>query len=302
MPEYCAMRRARGEAKMRAPLGCAVGVDSAGACPVAPPFRGGNWAGVSFAGAGFALASGTRASRIAFIAEGISPDGAASALSPSPSSTAMGVFTFTASAPSGTSNFPTRPSSMASNSIVALSVSISARISPVLTVSPSLTCHFASFPSSMVGESAGMRIWVDTSDAPRQHALGHVALPVLSVEGLHAHGENTRLVETARVHAVAVGMRARHIEGFDAAYRTEHVLRGPGVELIRSERLFALKEPEAILRDDQMQEAALRADRAIALKNVQIVRCEDLKGNGPAVAAALFPIQCVGVRHRSHAR
>src|SRR3546814_5719961 len=50
------------------------------------------------------------------------------------------------------------PSSTASNSIVALSVSISASRSPAETVSPSLTSHFASVPASMVGESAG--IWM----------------------------------------------------------------------------------------------------------------------------------------------
>ncbi len=78
--------------------------------------------------------------------------------SPSWVSSAIGALTLTPSAPSGTSNFAMRPSSMDSNSIVALSVSISARISPVLTVSPSLTCHLASLPSSMVGDSAGIRI------------------------------------------------------------------------------------------------------------------------------------------------
>ena len=41
--------------------------------------------------------------------------------------------------------------------MVALSVSISAITSPALTVSPTFTCHLASVPSSMVGESAGIR-------------------------------------------------------------------------------------------------------------------------------------------------
>ena len=49
------------------------------------------------------------------------------------------------------------PSSTASTSIVALSVSISAITSPEATVSPSRTCHFASFPSVMVGDRAGIR-------------------------------------------------------------------------------------------------------------------------------------------------
>ena len=72
----------------------------------------------------------------------------------------MGVFTFTPSLPSDTMILPIVPSSTASNSIVALSVSISARMSPEATVSPSLTSHFASVPSSMVGDSAGMSISV----------------------------------------------------------------------------------------------------------------------------------------------
>ena len=89
-------------------------------------------------------------------------DASSAALSSSPSSksTAMGVFTFTSSVPSAIRILPITPSSTASNSIVALSVSISAMMSPEATVSPSLTSHLASVPSSMVGERAGMRILI----------------------------------------------------------------------------------------------------------------------------------------------
>src|SRR6266853_2528204 len=48
------------------------------------------------------------------------------------------------------------PSSTASTSIVALSVSISARTSPARTVSPSLLTQRAILPSVIVGESAGI--------------------------------------------------------------------------------------------------------------------------------------------------
>ncbi len=82
------------------------------------------------------------------------------AFSPSCSSTAIGVFTATPSAPSATSNLPIRPSSTASTSIVALSVSISARTSPAETSSPSDFSHFASFPSVIVGDSAGINTWM----------------------------------------------------------------------------------------------------------------------------------------------
>src|SRR4051812_6621425 len=55
---------------------------------------------------------------------------------------------------------PIRPSSTASSSIVALSVSISASTLPLVTWSPSRTSHLASLPSVMVGDSAGIRICV----------------------------------------------------------------------------------------------------------------------------------------------
>src|SRR6516165_11460323 len=47
---------------------------------------------------------------------------------------------------------------MASYSIVALSVSISAITSPVLTGSPSFLSHLARLPFSIVGDSAGIRM------------------------------------------------------------------------------------------------------------------------------------------------
>src|ERR1700730_8469637 len=63
-------------------------------------------------------------------------------------------------APSGTRIFAITPSSIASYSMVALSVSISASTSPALTLSPSFLSHLARLPFSMVGDSAGIRILV----------------------------------------------------------------------------------------------------------------------------------------------
>ena len=89
-----------------------------------------------------------------------------SALSPSSIRTAMAVFTLTPSVPSAIKILPMIPSSTASNSIVALSVSISAKMSPDFTVSPSLTIHLDKVPSSIVGERAGIRISVAISISP----------------------------------------------------------------------------------------------------------------------------------------
>src|SRR5664279_3981179 len=99
--------------------------------------------------------------------------------------TAIGVFTATSAVPSGTRIFPMVPSSVASTSIVALSVSISAMISPDLTASPSFLSHLARLPFSMVGDNAGMStsigIFVFLS-VDVGVKLGHVRLRIVGGE------------------------------------------------------------------------------------------------------------------------
>ncbi len=70
----------------------------------------------------------------------------------------MTALTFTPSVPAGTTILASVPSSTASTSMVALSVSISAITSPAATLSPSFFSHLETLPSSIVGESAGIRI------------------------------------------------------------------------------------------------------------------------------------------------
>src|SRR3984893_8193909 len=116
----------------------------------------------SFAGS-LNPAAGAGGGAVATRATGSAPlagAGGARASSPSSAITAIGVLTATLSVPPGTRIFASVPSSTASTSIVALSVSISARTSPERTASPSFFSHFASLPCSIVGESAGMRMFV----------------------------------------------------------------------------------------------------------------------------------------------
>src|SRR4051794_40317192 len=96
--------------------------------------------------------------------------------------------------------------------MVALSVSISAMTSPEETVSPSLTCHLASLPSSIVGERAGMVIsmlisasladvfvpefWI-VLDEFRHHVL---AARLLVVDHVHP-GERHHVLEPLEVPA-----------------------------------------------------------------------------------------------------
>ena len=78
----------------------------------------------------------------------------------------MVALTFTPSVPSGTTIRPRTPSSTASTSMVALSVSISAITSPGLTESPSCLSQRASVPSSIVGDRAGIVTAIGMLGAP----------------------------------------------------------------------------------------------------------------------------------------
>src|SRR6185503_1640000 len=75
--------------------------------------------------------------------------------------------------PSGTMTLISCPSARATSSITALSVSTSARVSPVFTASPSCFVHLTRRPSSIVGDSASMWTLVamgwllEVEDAPR---------------------------------------------------------------------------------------------------------------------------------------
>ena len=162
-PLSAAIRRARGEAKMRIPSDAA---DAAGAVEC------------SVVGVASSAETAVAAALSPASSAGADDSTASEASSPSSSKTAIRALTLTPSLPSGTMILPIVPSSTASNSMVALSVSISAIISPEETISPSFTSHFASVPSSIVGDRAGIKISIgmskflsDTSRVSRRRSL-----------------------------------------------------------------------------------------------------------------------------------
>src|SRR5262249_1673174 len=155
MPFSPAMRLASGQRKMRPPLGAVAGFGGGAAIGAAGADAAGFGAGGGAAAAGADLG--------ADVGAGVAPAG--NAVSPSSSRMAMTAFTFTPSAPSGTTICPILPSSTPQPSMLAWSVSTSQMPCPALTVSPTLTCHFASLPSVMVGDSAGIRMLMDMARA-----------------------------------------------------------------------------------------------------------------------------------------
>src|SRR6185369_17792011 len=95
---------------------------------------------VAGGGEGFAAGAGGRAPS-PFWGEGWGEGAFADGPALPPSRTAIGVLTLTPSVPAGISSFETLPSSEASTSMVALSVSISAMTSPALMDWPSSISH-----------------------------------------------------------------------------------------------------------------------------------------------------------------
>ncbi|MGY4488290.1 hypothetical protein ACVWWR_007481 [Bradyrhizobium sp. LM3.2] len=171
-PDSLASRRASGEENTRPPwpLPCAAGAAAAFAAGVAAgdgAALGGADLGATGAGAGASAAFGGAADALGLAAP------AAFTSSPSPASTAITSLTGTSCVPSGTRILAIVPSSMASTSMVALSVSISAMMSPDLTLSPSFFSHLARLPFSIVGERAGIRMLMGmlTSRRTSQNAV-----------------------------------------------------------------------------------------------------------------------------------
>src|SRR5688572_9770814 len=91
-------------------------------------------------------------------------------------------------------------------------------------------------------------------------SLGVLLLPLAPVERLDRHLFHRARVQAARVDAQPVGMRARHVEGLDAADRAEQVLRDAGVESVVSQRVPAADEGEAVGGNNEVQVAGLAAD------------------------------------------
>ena len=110
-----------------------------------------------------------------------------------------------------------------------------------------------------------------------------VLFPVASVEGFN--GERARRgVEAADVDVDPVRVRAGYVERFDAAGFAERVFGCAGVEGVGREVFCAACDAEFLRRHDEVQEARLRAQRAIAVLSDDVVRRFDLERDGAAVA------------------
>jgi hypothetical protein len=90
-------------------------------------------------------------------------------------------------------------------------------------------------------------------------------LPTEAIEANALQGVQINAFEAPRVDHVVLGLRARTVEGGDAAVAAEVVYRTPSTELICRQGVLSLQETESIRRDHVVEIALTPADRAIAL-------------------------------------
>ena len=169
-PSCLASRRASGDAIMRPPPSAATAVDAGcdGAVGAAAPGVEPGRSSRSTISSAFGADGG--ASAFGGSALSAPPLGACTEAASSPSSAISPItwLTGTSAEPSGTTILASTPSSTASTSMVALSVSISAMMSPDLIGSPSFFSHLAMLPFSIVGERAGMRMSMAMAASPQR--------------------------------------------------------------------------------------------------------------------------------------
>src|SRR5882724_6180378 len=112
--------------------------------------------------------------------------------------------------------------------------------------------------------------------------LLHRRLPVAAIEALRRDGERIETVKAAGVDVDLVRVGTRHIERMDAAHLAEMMLGDLGVELIGREIARALQQIEPLGRHDQVPDALLGADRAVADGDAV-----EVGGDAEAYAAAM---------------
>src|SRR5438270_7137875 len=99
---------------------------------------------------------------------------------------------------------------------------------------------------------------------PFSPAAGKGLFPMLAVEeAARLHCRRIVFVKAARVDAVVLGVRARLVEGVDAAMPAKGVLRHTRAKGVGRHLVSTAQDFEPLAQDRQTQYAILCADRAV---------------------------------------
>src|SRR5206468_5804023 len=122
---------------------------------------------------------------------------------------------------------------------------------------------------------------------------------MLSIEeAARLHCRRIVLVKAARVDAVVLGVRARLVEGVDAAMPAKGVFRYARAKGVGRHLVSAAQDFEALVRDGQMQDALLCADRAVAFPDHGVRQIDlDAEPHPPAMTASFICLEHRPLRH-----
>ena len=95
------------------------------------------------------------------------------------------------------------------------------------------------------------------------------------------------MIEAAKIDAPAVRMRARLVKALDPANFAKKMLGRAGAEAIGRQGVCAAQQFKIGVRDNQVEIAGLRADRAVAVEHFERRRDLDGETHRATVAAAL---------------
>ena len=114
-------------------------------------------------------------------------------------------------------------------------------------------------------------------------------VPIAAVKRRYCGLKLAGIIKAGQMHAPTVRMRLWLVETLHPAYAAEHMVRFPAAKSVGGEVILAGQEREALMRDEQVQIAARRADRAIAVEQVWARIAPRLEADRAAMAATRDP-------------
>jgi hypothetical protein len=121
------------------------------------------------------------------------------------------------------------------------------------------------------------------------------SLPVLAVKIFRLQRREVNIIDAACIDVDLVRIRAWHIERMDAAVPAERVLGHASVKRVGRKIIFAAEQLEPLWWHDQMDDALLGADRAIA-DDDRVEIGSDAKAHALTVTAAFVRSQLIHCR------
>ncbi len=113
-----------------------------------------------------------------------------------------------------------------------------------------------------------------------------MGLPVLAIERADNLLFDGSRIQTPRVHAQSIRMRARNVERLHATDGTEEVLRCFRMEPVAGQTVSPRQQAKARFGNDEVPIAELRTDRTVALIDLDGFRCVDFESNSAAMTPA----------------